>query len=1326
MGLGGLVLLGWILHIDVLKSVLPGLVTMKVLTAVMFILCGLSLHLQARLQNLRIAQLLAAAAILISLLVMVEYIFNLNLGIDQLIVPETTPGITYPGRPAFGTALCFCLTGLVLLRLRKGSSYKFQEYLLALMFVLALLALIGYLYNVSSLYRISFYSSMALHTSVGFLVLALGILFAHPERGLANLILSEAVGGRILRRLLLISILSPIALGWIRLQGQNIGLYDTNFGLALMVTTLLSTQTVFILFNAGQLNEIDLANRRTYNKLQASETRFRSTIESLTEGFQLVGFDWRHIYANAAAVKNSRLSHEQLIGRTLQECFPGIENTAMFTSFLATMQDRLPRRITAEYQFPDGKRGWFDIRVQRIEDGIFILSNDITAQHQAEQALLEREMKLAKVLDILPVGITILDEQRNVIYTNPAVNRVLQMSDEGLRTGAYASRTYRKSDGTIMPPNEFPSVRAVAENREVRDVEIGVVKEDGRTIWTNVSAAPFNFSDWKVLTLTADITERKLAEERFRLAVESAPNAIVMAAGNGNGSIVLANANAEKYFGYQRAELLGKSIEMLIPGNFANKHSRYRAGFIANPDVRDMGAGRDLFALRKDGSEFPVEIGLTPIESQDGLFVMATIVDLTTRREAEGALRESEQRFSKLFQSSPVAANLTRLKDSVFLDVNESFLKLFEYSREELIGHTAFELNFFPDMERVAMMREHVREHGNVQNFDIQVRTKSGEVRSVIFSTERIQIKNELHQITTIVDITERKRAEAALRSSEERFSIMFAKAAHASALSRLPDGVIVDVNEAFERIFGFTRPEAIGKTSLEVGFQPDATIRTSLLAQLEQNRSAYIPEMPLRTKSGEVREFSVRVNLVDIGNEQYILNSAEDITERKQAEARLQETYQRQQNILDSMFAFVGLLSLDGLLLEANRAPLEATGLEPGEVFGKPFASIPAFGNSETAQQIIHDSVQKAASGEVARVDLPVLLHGGHEIIVDSNFAPLRDSMGNIIQVILSGVDITKRKQAEMELMRQHTLLRNMVDILPVELYFKDRERRFIVANKLVANALGAKDANDLIGRRDDDFMPADVAGIFAEEDETIMRTGVPLVNDEHTPPHKSSPKQWYLRTKIPFKDEAGRVIGLIGTGNEITKQKMIEAELHELNAELEDKVAERTAELSQANEQLRQIAIVDELTRLYNRRGFLFLAEQQFLQAKRSQRNILIFYADLDGLKQINDTLGHKAGDQAIIHAAESLNKTFRISDIKARLGGDEFIVLVMEAHKNDSQTLLTRLQKRLALKNLTMSVGVVSFDPNDEMPIENLLTLADQAMYVEKRKKPGHRPR
>lgn len=194
-----------------------------------------------------------------------------------------------------------------------------------------------------------------------------------------------------------------------------------------------------------------------------------------------------------------------------------------------------------------------------------------------------------------------------------------------------------------------------------------------------------------------------------------------------------------------------------------------------------------------------------------------------------------------------------------------------------------------------------------------------------------------------------------------------------------------------------------------------------------------------------------------------------------------------------------------------------------------------------------------------------------------------------------------------------------------------------------------------------------------------------------------------------------------ILSTLVDITGHKQAEAEILKLNAELEEKVNQRTAQLAAANEQLRQLAIIDELTGLYNRRGFLLLAEEQLLLAKRTQRNLVVFYADLDNLKQINDQYGHTAGDEAITIAADALVKTFRASDIKARLGGDEFIVVAIEAEGYDSPALLTRLEEKLAEKNQSMSVGAVSFDVQTEISIEDLIAKADLAMYEVKMKKP-----
>ncbi len=143
------------------------------------------------------------------------------------------------------------------------------------------------------------------------------------------------------------------------------------------------------------------------------------------------------------------------------------------------------------------------------------------------------------------------------------------------------------------------------------------------------------------LVLAAAITQRRRGEERFRLAVEAAPNAMIMV--DAQGTILLVNAQTEKLFGYTREELLGLEIDRLVPERFRGRHLQYRANFFADVRTRAMGAGRDLFALRQDGSEIPVEIGLNPIKTDGGTFVLAAIIDISERKQAEAALEHANK-----------------------------------------------------------------------------------------------------------------------------------------------------------------------------------------------------------------------------------------------------------------------------------------------------------------------------------------------------------------------------------------------------------------------------------------------------------------------------------------------------------------------------------------------------------------------------------------------------------------------------------------------------------------------------------------------------------
>ena len=161
----------------------------------------------------------------------------------------------------------------------------------------------------------------------------------------------------------------------------------------------------------------------------------------------------------------------------------------------------------------------------------------------------------------------------------------------------------------------------------------------------------------------------------------------------------------------------------------------------------------------------------------------------------------------------------------------------------------------------------------------------------------------------------------------------------------------------------------------------------------------------------------------------------------------------------------------------------------------------------------------------------------------------------------------------------------------------------------------------------------------------------------------------------------------------------------------------------------ELRHLALTDDLTCLYNRRGFFASATQQLKLARRHGHHLLLFFCDLDNLKHINDSFGHREGDHALVRTADVLEEVFRDSDIMARLGGDEFAVLAFEASSRNQETILRRLEEAVRRANqgeprylLSLSVGVARFSPNEALSLADLIAEADRAMYEKKKSKGG----
>lgn len=214
--------------------------------------------------------------------------------------------------------------------------------------------------------------------------------------------------------------------------------------------------------------------------------------------------------------------------------------------------------------------------------------------------------------------------------------------------GEHFSRFYAQEDIELGKPDS--ELKVAASEGRLED-EGWRVRKDGSRFWANVVITAIRDKNGELLgfsKVTRDFTERKKAEEalrasenRFRSLFEFSPDAIVVT--NQEGKIAEVNAHVQEVFGYDRSELLGQPIEVLIPERFRIAHPGHRADYAAHPHVRTMGAGLDLYGRRKDGSEFPVDIMLGPVSAPEGQMVLGVIRDLTQKREAEEALRRSEQ-----------------------------------------------------------------------------------------------------------------------------------------------------------------------------------------------------------------------------------------------------------------------------------------------------------------------------------------------------------------------------------------------------------------------------------------------------------------------------------------------------------------------------------------------------------------------------------------------------------------------------------------------------------------------------------------------------------
>jgi PAS domain S-box-containing protein len=275
-----------------------------------------------------------------------------------------------------------------------------------------------------------------------------------------------------------------------------------------------------------------------------------------------------------------------------------------------------------------------------------------------QEQIKHSELTFQLIVESSPNAIVLVNKEGKIAYINMQTEKLFGYARAEL-IGQFVEllipkRYHEHHSGFRTMFFNAPTVRAMGVGRE-----LFAIKKDETEFPIEIGLNPVVTVDGTlVLASIIDITERKKAEARFRLVVESAPNAMILI--NIEGVITLVNTQAEKLFGYSRKELIGSMLETLIPERFRKQHPGHRGGFFKAPEVRLMGVGRDLFGLRKDGSEIQVEIGLNPIDTDEGQMVLASIIDITERKIQESILirqNELEIRNKELEQFAFLASH---------------------------------------------------------------------------------------------------------------------------------------------------------------------------------------------------------------------------------------------------------------------------------------------------------------------------------------------------------------------------------------------------------------------------------------------------------------------------------------------------------------------------------------------------------------------------------------------------------------------------------------------------------------------------------------------
>jgi diguanylate cyclase (GGDEF)-like protein/PAS domain S-box-containing protein len=541
----------------------------------------------------------------------------------------------------------------------------------------------------------------------------------------------------------------------------------------------------------------------------------------------------------------------------------------------------------------------------------YILIFQVSPENQ-EKKLREREEKWKSLFKILPVGVSILDSNYRIKEINSALTKITGMTENGLIQGLYKKRKYLKMDKTLLSQDDFPSARAIKEQREIMNVQIGVIKEDGEIVWTDVSAAPLPFKDETCVVVTANITGRinaeealRKGEERFRLFIKSSPLGILMT--KPTGEILSANPACCKILQMTEEEVCQGGRDGIVDIT----DPRLTLALKERQEHGEIHAKR-ITMKRKNGEKFEAEISSVIFEDIEGNQMTSMVLDdISHRKQLEEELAESKERLQNIIELIHEGVSVTDEQGKIII-WNIFTEKLTGISASEAIDRYIWDIQF-------QMMGEKLRSPEIYENLKKSLIDflKTGQAQwanhelvreyihpnglalSLLGRVSSIPTSRGFMLVATQQDITERKKMQDALSISEEQFRTLIHNLQIGIVLQGPGSEVILSNPKALS-LLGLTEDQLLGKTSMDPYWNiihEDGSVfhpedRAVQVALRSRKAVGDIVMGVLRPANNDMVWLMVNADpqLDETGNVKQVITTFIDITERFEMEKKIRQ----------------------------------------------------------------------------------------------------------------------------------------------------------------------------------------------------------------------------------------------------------------------------------------------------------------------------------------------------------------------------------------------------------------------------------------------------